>query len=126
MTHWDVYWFTRLDSLVTVFQVLLITGIVGLVPFIICLITEYGDYGDDKQKKIINWLKVLLSGLVFSMLCLMFIPTTKEAAAIYLLPKIANSEFAKEAEKIPEGAAKLMNLKLQEWIDEVSKTKKEK
>ena len=53
-------------------------------------------------------------GLVFIVVWA-FIPSTKEACAIYLIPKIANNE---QVQKIPENALRLLNAKLEEWIDE--------
>jgi hypothetical protein len=56
--------------------------------------------------------------LVFLFL-LVAIPNQKELAAIYLLPKIANSNAMKEAEKVPENLAKIMRLKLDKYIQDM-------
>ena len=55
----------------------------------------------------IVWLIIIIGGL--------FIPTTKEMAVIYLLPKVAHNEGI---QKIPNQALKLLNFKLQEWLDD--------
>lgn len=51
------------------------------------------------------------------------VPNQKEAAAIYLLPKLAHSDFAKKAQQIPTDAAKVMRLKLESWIADMDPQK---
>lgn len=43
------------------------------------------------------------------------IPTQTEVAAIYLVPKIVNNE---SVQKIPESLSKLLEVKLNQWIEE--------
>lgn len=48
------------------------------------------------------------------------LPTQKEVAAIYLIPKIVNSEtaqqFAKDASGLPSDFVKLVKTKMDEWV----------
>jgi hypothetical protein len=52
-----------------------------------------------------------------------FLPTTKQACVIYVLPKITNNTHVQE---IPNNISKLVNEKLVEWIDDVRGIKKAK
>ena len=49
------------------------------------------------------------------------IPNSNQVAAIYLLPKIANNE---QVQQIPDKALKLMEGKMDEWLDGLRKEKK--
>jgi hypothetical protein len=57
----------------------------------------------------------------------MLMPTQKEFAAIYLIPKLANSEtaqtFAKEASTLPVDAVRLMKSKMEQWAEDTMKEK---
>ena len=57
--------------------------------------------------------------LLISCLGTLAIPSQKEAAAIYLLPKLANSDFMGEVQQIPADLAKLLRLYLQDWLNDV-------
>ena len=63
--------------------------------------------------------------LVFFMFLNMIIPTQKEFYAIYLIPKLANSEtaqtFAKEASTIPVDVVRLMKGKMEQWTADTMK-----
>ena len=51
------------------------------------------------------------------------VPSTKEFAAIYLIPKIANNE---QVQKVPDNLLKLLNAKLEDWINDVGKKEQKK
>lgn len=115
MSAWEVYLFTRLSAVNIISVILLV--VFGLTGF---LLTLFGFIEEEpEQKKLGKW-SLFIAGI--SMLLLVIIPTTKEAAAIYLIPKLINNE---QVQKIPENAAKLLNAKLDEWIED-SLGKKEK
>ena len=52
-----------------------------------------------------------------------FVPTTKEVAAIYMIPKLAANEDVKQ---IPANLARLLNNKLEGWIDDIAPEVKKK
>ena len=52
-----------------------------------------------------------------------FIPTTKQACVIYVLPKVANSETVSRLESVPSNLAELLNRKTQEWLGETFQLK---
>jgi len=55
---------------------------------------------------------------LFSWLAIAFLPTTKQACAIYVIPRIVNN---KEVQELPEKVVDLAN----EWLEELKPKKKE-
>ena len=115
ITAWDVYMITRLDVLNTITTVLFIAFgiVVALWLLMYPIITDLA-FGDDNKKSgnclkktIIVWLLLAIPTII--------VPSTKEACAIYLLPKIVNNE---QIQKIPNNFANLLNAKIEEWIKE--------
>jgi hypothetical protein len=112
MSYWFIYWFTRLD-------VLYILGVVTLILSISSIVSLFFLAGADEIdfNKAYTYIKrYSLLSLILGIFIVIFVPTTKEAAAIYLIPKIANNE---EVSKIPDNALKLLNKRLEEWIDAI-------
>lgn len=113
ISMWDIYWLTRLDGIRDIFGITLIViisigiGVLCGAPFLI-------DSWDKVKKSFKRW--AIIGGTIsfICMLALIFIPTTKEFAAIWLIPKIANNE---QIQKIPNNAVLLLNKKMEQWID---------
>ncbi len=120
ITGWDIYWITRLDHLQWALS--LAFGILIIVSVVWWIIIEIRRV-EDECTRVDGWfavismtlLPVLLFGLVFT-------PSTKEMAAIYLLPKIVNNE---KVQNIPDKALQLLNAKLDQWVKETLSKKKE-
>lgn len=100
MTYLGMFWLTRLDKICMFFEVL------TLLSFIISVVyamTMENEVGESILKKLLIPITITLSLAV----CIVFIPTTKEASVIYLLPKIVNNErvfnIADNTLKILEG-----------------------
>lgn len=119
LTIMQLYWIIKLD----VFQGLatglaIITGLVTMVcvmAIIICSVDK------DSKEILPTWKKVAKYFIPMFMLFLAmatFLPTTKEMAALIVLPKIINNE------KIQEIPNKVLDLGL-EWLDELKPTKQE-
>lgn len=121
ITSWDIYWVTRLDAVCGFIEVVLI--LVGILFLVSPLIFMAFDDGSLDIKYFWRGLKICVVTVLFFLFAGIFIPSTKEVAAIYLIPKIANNE---QVQKIPDNAAKLLNAKLEEWIDGTLKDKKSK
>ena len=134
-----IYWITRLDAIqVALTVVVSVATVLIAVKFIVSLIKYVNAYDNpqlehDKceaamkheQKTMLN-IPVVGKYMVIILaiwLCVSFVPTSKEAAAIYLIPKIANNE---QVQKVPEQALRLLNVKLEQWIDDQIGTDAEK
>lgn len=100
-----MYWFTRLDNLHDFFG---LTGIlVGVVlTFFIavgCVAFASSSYDKDSEnvyKMAKKLCKILFFPWLFAILGLIFVPTSKEMAMIYVVPNIAESQVIKQ--DIPE------------------------
>lgn len=129
ITSWDIYWITRMDSLNDFFSIFGIGALVfflGLLSWIGPMIMD-GIYNSDKKERYWSLYKKSMIwgvsvGVLFTFISL-FIPTTKEVAAIYIIPKIVNNE---QVQKMPDNAMKLLNAKFDQWIDEATDKKVEK
>ena len=113
------YWFVMLDSFKDLPEILgLVLVIFGGVASAVVTICHFeGEMDDDKWKTLRKLWAIPAVGLAI-LIVLMFIPTTKQLAAIILLPKIVEN---KQIADMPENVARLAN----EWIEEL-RPKKEK
>jgi len=120
ITSWDIYWITRLDVIGVFFAVLLICYIAALIVGFIA--TCAGELWNDDCWPVVkkSWKWGIISFIIF-MFVSFFVPSTKQAAAIYLIPKIANNEHV---QKLPDNAMRFLNGKFEEWIEDMTKQKK--
>lgn len=85
ITGADIYWLTRLDAVRTMAAVMLVAGAgVGALTGII-------GFSDDLDELKCFFRRVLPVPAIGAAM-LVLIPSVKEAAAIYVIPKLANSE----------------------------------
>lgn len=127
MEWWQVYLFTRIDSVKCLLVGISIVSIVTFIAYFLVMI-EQTELDDSKKitPRIKKYWSMVGPVAVVSLLLLIALPSQKDIAAIYLLPKLANSNFAKEAQKIPTDAAKLLRLKLESWITDIEPDKEKK
>ena len=116
MTYFQAYLLTRLDS----FQHLLgaiqvVAGIlifVNIVAQIICLVWIYEEEEEEEEeknkasifcKKVSSYFKITIPLFIVILVIKSLIPTTKEAAFIYVAPAIVNNQdIQKTIKKLPE------------------------
>lgn len=127
ITGWEIYWFTRLDPLrgltgMTAVMGLILSVLMFLLYPALCDIFEYDE---DKRRKSLAW-TTRLQIAVFSatVLCAFthaLTPTTREMAAIKVIPMIADSGSVQKLGDVGDNMLDLAN----EWIREL-KPKKDK
>ena len=118
VTPMGIYLLTRCNAIVFVCIILTLAFFVVSIVFFILYIDDRNLYhNDDKCYR--NCLIVSSLLFVASMLASALIPTTKEMAAIVVIPKIANSETVKGLGNDIVSLAK-------EWIVELKPEKKGK
>lgn len=127
ITGWEIYWFTRLDPLRDLTGM---TAVVGLVlSFLMFLLypafCDIFEYDEDKRRKSLTW-TARLQIAVFSttVLCAFthaLTPTTREMAAIKVIPMITDSGSVQKLGDVGDNMLDLAN----EWIREL-KPKKDK
>jgi len=124
ITSAQMYWLTRLDGISCIIMTCTILLCIAYGTGLFFGLVRYLDnfhYGpDDKDLKaaksmlrfIAKYSFVPIAGIVLS--CL--VPTTREMAAILIIPRIANSE------KVQQAGNKLYDLAV-EWMDELKPSK---
>ena len=72
-----------------------------------------------------TWLKfkIAIGAAVLMFLIAMFLPSSSTLAAMYLVPRIVEN---KDIQQMPANAAKLLNLGLEKFIDDLTDSKKSK
>lgn len=112
VTSSTLYWITRCDGFSH-------AGIVFSFLFVFCTIfsTMYLLLEESKLFAKFVWF-VCVVGLISSVATALLVPTTKEMAAIIVIPKLANSETVKE---LGEGVVTLAK----EWLEELRPKKGE-
>jgi hypothetical protein len=98
-----------------IFLLVVLASMLMLGPIIINVVFE--DDGGKYRKSLLGVFVLCVIVAIGGSL----IPSTKEAAAIYLLPKIVNNE---KVQKLPENFTNLLNAKMEEWIGDTLKEKK--
>lgn len=97
ISPWEIYWILQLDSIRDFFGAgVFLFGAAGLMATIFAPIL-FDSYSDFKAspKKVFGWIG---SGLLVFSAALCFTPSTKTAAAMFIIPAIANNEaIQKEA-----------------------------
>lgn len=116
MTMMQMYWLVMLDSIVSMAVIVALTA-AGGIP---CMGLVFLIARDDRDTHLCGVAKkaiaVLIAIMTISASIGMFIPTTKQAVAIWAVPKIINNEDMQDiANNVPEFINKL----LQAWIDDL-------
>lgn len=94
MTAWQIYWLTRLEAFCALWMVGLVLGLLAaILPLPIIFESSPGE---TERLVALRVVKGGVVALILSLCGLVFVPTTKEAAAIAILPRIANSETVAE------------------------------
>lgn len=123
ITSWEIYWITRLDGIHNILMVLIslviVAAVLGMLP--ICANDLWEAEGI--WPKIVKAYKTGAAFIIACITVVSFTPTTKEFATIYLIPKMANNE---QMQKVPENLAKLLNAKMEAWINDTLKNDEKK
>jgi len=121
MSGWTVYWITRLDTIValSVFFFVLLSVILIVAIIISYIDPDIWDYIKYRRRTSLSFLLVWFLFAITSFL----LPCTKEAVAIYMLPRIANNEKVAD---IPDKMLNLFNAYLKEWTEGLQDGGKEK
>lgn len=100
ISHTMMYWFTRLDG---INAILSIAGVIMSFALLFLIVVYFGEtvsangQEDEKELNIMKkWIKGLLLPWIFVLLGVLFIPTSKELAMIYVVPSITESQVIKQ------------------------------
>ena len=121
ITPSTIYWLTRLDTVNTLGIILTVFGgTFSIAAWIAISILALGYQEDMKKEKafMLKAARCITAIATIGIFIACFIPTTKEAAAIIVVPRIANSE---SVQQLGEGIVTLA----QDWLKERSPKKGE-
>lgn len=106
ISPWTIYWITRLD---------VILGISGILIF--ALLVTFGIWMCETGQRIVPAMKYLLIPFIPLSIIITCVPSTKDMAAIIIIPKIVNNEKVERVGNyIYDAAIK--------WVYDHSNTKK--
>ena len=125
ITAWQIYLITRLDALIGVSVVILIFTGLAIIVTLVKWQTDSDNYDwEDNKENLVpifkKWLKIEFALLIMSLFVIETIPSSKEAAAILIIPKIANNEHV---QNIPNKTLELVEKQLDQWIQNIEKKK---
>jgi hypothetical protein len=125
MTHFEMYLFTRLDTIFNASTIIFaLSAILAVWLGAIMLIERSNYYPDDDTVAALKMaIKRTIGVAVISGTVALLVPTQKDLAAIYLVPKILNNESANE---IADKTLDVLKLKLDEWALDLSPKKDSK
>ena len=116
-----LYWFTRLDSVSVMFQVMLILSLSTTAILSIIFGVMFSACTDFPKKVFIGIIFFsflsLASGVAYTLT-----PTTKEVAFIYLGGKpVDYGSNNEDLKQIPDNAIKMLNNKMEQYLEEQKK-----
>lgn len=109
ITPSTIYWITRADKIQALIVVMAMISFAASVVFLARLFVEWNDH-DQYPRRVANAAYAGVAAFLLSCVALAFVPTTKELAAIYVIPRIANSQTVRELGAHTVEAAK-------RWLD---------
>lgn len=118
ITTTTMYWISRMDAIsTTVGFISIVSGILSGMTFMIRLL-DGADGNPSLDEKALRRLSAICATVsILTAAAYMFIPTTKDCAAMYVIPKIANSQTVKEL-----GTLAVENTK--QWLDGLAPDRK--
>lgn len=109
MSMWLMYLVIKLNTMQTLCATTLIISVI-IVVFIGGVWLDKGAH-DDELEGIWKHIRFYLLIPLFALILLIILPTTKQVAAIYFIPKVISN---KQVRKMPDKIVKLAN----SWMDE--------
>lgn len=116
ITAWQMYWITRLDSIHTL---VVVSAFLFFIVFGGSIAAILANVYDSSKFRVITATSLILAVLLG--ISAAFIPSTKDAAAIIIVPEIANNQ---DVQDVVKTAPQLLNVKMQEWLSDSLKEQK--
>lgn len=123
-----LYWITRLESMKDLCVGIMTIGMIISIVVGFIMLFYYSEIksGEGEEITTFNKLKrAIISLIILSILfgvAHTFIPTTKEVAFIYLTSKTTKwAENNEQVQKLPDNVLKMLNTKMEQYIEETLK-----
>lgn len=126
MSAWMVYLWTRADTVASIAGLLaFITGVIGFLCFFCSVYeSEQGDEDYALQMKKVS--KKFISVFIITLILAIMMPSKKDIAMIYVIPKMANSQTFKELSDSTPEITKLALEALKETLQGMTKKEESK
>lgn len=121
--EWIIYSLGVVDNINAVLTFLFVVLLIVTITVIgirIAAFIEPHMFQEEEIVKVNKTSKHLCVSLGIFTILAIFIPSSKTIAAMYLVPKIANNQ---NVNQLPDKLLKVVNVKLDEWVEELSKKK---
>jgi hypothetical protein len=93
ITPMQMYWLLKLDDIINISLAMFVLTLLGFVICLTATIMYKGDeYYEDEYKKFRVGRNILFWFVLFFGSIVMFVPSTKQMAAIYIVPALTNNE----------------------------------
>lgn len=93
ITPMQMYWLLKLDDIISISLAMFVLTLLG---FVICftgtMMYKGDEYYEDEYKKFKTGRNILFWFVLFFGSIVMFLPSTKQMAAIYVVPALTNNE----------------------------------
>lgn len=120
LSPFELYLILQLDNICTLSITFLVLSIIFSI---ICFLVYFVNLDDPSWEKHMTrarqLFKLLLPICLFFSLCVAFIPNTKQAATIYLVPKVVNGiAESPEIQNTASDAFRILQLKVHQYLRE--------
>ena len=112
ITTTQMYWLTRLNALEALGIIAIVLGLVVTVITTMIYACYFNAMEEHERRVVKNILRVSIPALALGIAVDVFVPNTKEMAAILVVPRLANSESVSD---IADGVKTLAF----EWLEEL-------
>ena len=116
-----IYWITRLDSIKAIMFLIFVSIVMYIAYLLIMWIFSDDECSQEERNKLNKTIKnirlPIIIGIFVSILSLVFIPSTKEAFVMTIIPQLTKNE---KLMAIPDKTLTLFNSYLDKWIKEVN------
>ena len=112
ITTVQMYWLTRLDTLEVIGVLLAALGSFASLLLAIIYNLLFDEFTERAQHAVKTALRIVVPAVLLGFAIVIFVPNTKEMAAIWVVPKLANSESVSEI----AGGVKTLAV---EWLEEL-------
>lgn len=120
ITPWTIYWIGILDSVKDTMVSALAIGTIAFVLWLIALFIVYADDAEEKTKATTKKMTIIIGSIIVALLTIKpFIPSTKHAAAMYIVPAIANNE---NVQAIGSNGLEGLRILTEEWLQGLTET----
>ena len=126
MTEMEIYWLLKLDSISSLFEILVfVFVVVGVGTLYFKVLGMEGGLEDCTVKLVNKLFTISLIIVLISTPCVVLLPSTKQMVKIKVYPMLLTKTGVKELKKIPPRLLNILNLSLDKLEKVATKNKKE-